>query len=582
MTVPQTTLGTVIKKIQKQSKYQFTYDDELAKTSVNAVNVKNGKIEQVLNQVLKNKGITYVIQDGIIYLKKVEKTHSAQPAPAKSREKHTYKGTLLDENKEPLIGAGILVKGTTHRAVTDMDGNFTIETDEPNPVLQFTYLGYKTLDVSPKGDGAVNAQLLPDSKALNEVVVTALGIKREKKMLGYSVQDVKSDALNTTGDPSVTGALDGKVAGLQMNTSSTGLGGSTKITIRGNSSLTDNNQPLWVVDGVPFTDNNSSDASAYGGYDRGGTSLDLNPEDIESISVLKGANAAALYGSRAGNGVIYVTTKKGSHKQGFGVTYNGNFTWSKVAETIPMQKQYGQGSQGSSVYKTDEDGNKTLSSELAFGAPLDGRMEPSFLGENIAYRYYGDKLKDYFNTGFSQFHTVAVGNSSEKGHFRLSLGYNDNRGLFDGEKLDKLIVDLNACSTINKYLSTEGKISVSRMKAENRPMTSLNGEVAQLLLIPGTCTCRICRPIPQTTNCIATGLVQTCSMPTQTMCVIVSKTVMSVGVLSVTMVPTSMLPTGCSSMPSMPSTIIALAFRLVTSAWAIMLSARQTRSGARW
>lgn len=358
LNVPQTTLGTVIKKIQKQSKYQFTYDDELAKMKVNAIQVKNGKVENVLNQVLKNKGITYVIQDGVIYLKKVERTHPAQPAPAKLREKHTYKGTLLDENKEPLIGAGILVKGTTHRAVTDMDGNFTIETDEPNPVLQFTYLGYKTLDVTPKGDGAVNAQLLPDAKALNEVVVTALGIKREKKMLGYSVQDVKSDALNTTGDPSVTGALDGKVAGLQMNTSSTGLGGSTKITIRGNSSLTDNNQPLWVVDGVPFTDNNSSDASAYGGYDRGGTSLDLNPEDIESISVLKGANAAALYGSRAGNGVIYVTTKKGSHKQGFGVTYNGNFTWSKVAETIPMQKQYGQGSQGATVYKTDEEGNK--------------------------------------------------------------------------------------------------------------------------------------------------------------------------------------------------------------------------------
>lgn len=483
LNVSQTTLGAVIQKIQKQSKYQFTYDDNLSKMQVNAVQVKNGKVEDVLNKLLKNKGVSYVIKDGIIYLKKKEITTT--PSTQQPRQKRTYKGTLLDENKEPLIGATILVKGTNHRAVTDMDGNFTIETDEPAPVLQFAYLGYKTMDMAAKEGHNVNAQMLPDSQALKEVVVTALGIKREKKMLGYSVQDVKADALNTTGDPSVTGALDGKVAGLQMNTSSTGLGGSTKITIRGNSSLTDNNQPLWVVDGVPFTDNQSSDASAYGGYDRGGTSLDINPEDIESISVLKGANAAALYGSRAGNGVIYVTTKKGSHKQGFGITYNGNFTWSKVAETIPMQKQYGQGSQGATVYKTDEDGNKTLSSELAFGAPLDGRMEPSFLGENIAYRYYGDKLKDYFNTGFSQFHTVALGNSDEKGHFRLSLGFNDNKGLFDGEKLDKLIVDLNAGRTINKYLSTDSKISVSRMKAENRPMTGLNGEVAQLLLIPG-------------------------------------------------------------------------------------------------
>lgn len=134
-------------------------------------------------------------------------------------------------------------------------------------------------------------------------------------MLGYAVQELKSDELNKTGDPSVTSALQGKVAGLSMNTSSTGLGGSTKITIRGNSSLSDNNQPLWIVDGVPFSDNSTSDASFYGGVDRGGASLDINPDDIESISVLKGPNAAALYGSRAGNGVILVTTKKGSKKK---------------------------------------------------------------------------------------------------------------------------------------------------------------------------------------------------------------------------------------------------------------------------
>ena len=173
--------------------------------------------------------------------------------------------------------------------------------------------------------------------------MTALGIKREKKMLGYAVQELKSDELNKTGDPSVTSALQGKVAGLQMNTSATGLGGSTKITIRGNSSLSDNNQPLWIVDGVPFSDNNTSDASFYGGVDRGGSAMDINPDDIESISVLKGPNAAALYGSRAGNGVILVTTKKGSKKDGFGIRYTGNFTWSSVAETLEQQERYGQG-----------------------------------------------------------------------------------------------------------------------------------------------------------------------------------------------------------------------------------------------
>ena len=326
----------------------------------------------------------------------------------------------------------------------------------------------------------------PDQQSIDEVVVTALGIKREKKMLGYSVQDIKADALNTTGDPSVTGSLDGKVAGLQMNTASTGLGGSTKITIRGNSSLTDNNQPLWIVDGVPFTDDQTSEASAYGGYDRGGTSFDINPEDIESISVLKGPNAAALYGSRAGNGVILVTTKRGSHKQGFGVSYSGNFTWSQAAETLKMQKLYGQGSQGQLLFNKDEEGNPTtMTGELAFGPRFDGSMQTNWLGEKAPYSYTGDRLKDYFRTGFSQFHTVAVGSATDKSHFRLSVGFNANDGLFKDESLDKLNVDLNAGTTVNKWLSLDGKISVSHTKAENRPYTGLNGEVAQLLLMPG-------------------------------------------------------------------------------------------------
>ena len=236
------------------------------------------------------------------------------------QDKKVVKGHVVDENGEPLIGVTIAVKGTSERSVTDIDGNFSLSTAVSAPVLQFSYLGYKNKEVSVAGKAELNVAMQPDQQSIGEVVVTALGIKREKKMLGYSVQDIKGDQLNPTGDPSVTGALDGKVAGLQMNTASTGLGGSTKITIRGNSSLTDNNQPLWIVDGVPFTDDQTSDASAYGGYDRGGTSFDINPEDIESISVLKGPNAAALYGSRAGNGVILVTTKKGAHKQGFGVS----------------------------------------------------------------------------------------------------------------------------------------------------------------------------------------------------------------------------------------------------------------------
>ena len=485
---PNTTLEVVIKKIQKQMNLRFFYDDSLAKVMVNNIDVKDEKVQNVLNQLLKGKGISFKVEDNVVYLRK-ENAPVAKEKATDSKRKIT--GKVLDEAQQPMIGVTVAVKGSTTRAVTDIDGNYQLQTSETAPVLQFSYLGYKTKEVKASGKDAITTTMDVDSKALDEVVVTALGIKRDKKMLGYSVQDIKSDALNTTGDPSVVGALSGKVAGLQMNTASTGLGGSTKITIRGNSSLTDNNQPLWIVDGVPFSDNNTSNASAYGGYDRGGTSLDINPDDIESISVLKGPNAAALYGSRAGNGVILVTTKKGANKAGFGVSYNGNFTWSSVSQAIKMQNRFGQGSNGAVNYKRNTSGDiESLNGELSFGPELDGHEEYNWYGSKSPYRYTGDKLRDYFNTGFSQFHTVALGNNSEKGHYRLSIGYNDNKGLFKNETLDKLSIDLNAGTVVNKYLSLDGKISLSHMKACNRPLLGLNGEVAQLLLIPGNVSLR--------------------------------------------------------------------------------------------
>ena len=485
---PNTTLEVVIKKIQKQMNLRFFYDDSLAKVMVNNIDVKDEKVQNVLNQLLKGKGISFKVEDNVVYLRK-ENAPVAKEKATDSKRKIT--GKVLDEAQQPMIGVTVAVKGSTTRAVTDIDGNYQLQTSETAPVLQFSYLGYKTKEVKASGKDAITTTMDVDSKALDEVVVTALGIKRDKKMLGYSVQDIKSDALNTTGDPSVVGALSGKVAGLQMNTASTGLGGSTKITIRGNSSLTDNNQPLWIVDGVPFSDNNTSSASAYGGYDRGGTSLDINPDDIESISVLKGPNAAALYGSRAGNGVILVTTKKGANKSGFGVSYNGNFTWSSVSQAIKMQNRFGQGSNGAVNYKRNASGDiEGLNGELSFGPELDGHEEYNWYGTKSPYQYTGDKLRDYFKTGFSQFHTVALGNNSEKGHYRLSIGYNDNKGLFKNETLDKLSIDLNAGTVVNKYLSLDGKISLSHMKACNRPLLGLNGEVAQLLLIPGNVSLR--------------------------------------------------------------------------------------------
>lgn len=478
LNTPDTTLGTVIKQIQSQSNYQFFYNDKLSTVSVEAVKVQNASLEDVLNRILKGKNITFKVEDNIVYLSEQSENpqNGNQQKPGKERK---VSGQIIDETGEPLIGVNVLVKGTTNGVITDLDGNYTLTVNEENPVLQFSYIGYVSKEVGVKDQSVINLTLQSDTQVIDEVVVTALGIKREKKMLGYAVQEIKSDQLNNTGDPSVTSALQGKVAGLQMNTASTGLGGSTKITIRGNSSLSDNNQPLWIVDGVPFSDNNNSDASFYGGVDRGGASLDINPDDIESISVLKGPNAAALYGSRAGNGVILVTTKKGSQKTGFGVRYSGNFTWTNVAETLEQQDRYGQGqigANGGADYTTETAGS--------WGPVLDGSQQKAWNGETYAYSKYGDKLEDYFDTGFSQNHNVSVSNGTDHSHFRASFGAANSKGVFPNEKLNRVNIDLNAGTELNKYFSMDGKISLSRTKATDRPEYGTYGAINQLMGIP--------------------------------------------------------------------------------------------------
>lgn len=383
-------------------------------------------------------------------------------------------GTVKDMNGEPLVGVNVVEKGTTNGVITDLEGHFNIRVSAPEAVLEFSYIGYNNVSIPVKGQTTLSIKMGEDPQNLDEVVVTALGIKREKKMLGYAVQDLKSDKLNATGDPSVIGALSGKIAGLQMNTAGTGLSGSTKITLRGNSSLTDNNQPLWVIDGVPFSDNNSSDASLFGGIDRGGSAVDINPEDIESISVLKGPNAAALYGSRAGNGVILITTKRGVKDKGFGVSYSGNFTWTSVASSLDQQTTYGQGKDGVFNPNVFE----------SFGAPLDGHTYTGWLGQELQYKDYGDKFKQYFNTGFAQTHNVAIGKAEDNYNYRASFGSTDSKGLFEGEELSKINIDLKAGMKMNKYLSMDSKISLSRTKATNRPQYGKGGEVYQLLYIP--------------------------------------------------------------------------------------------------
>ena len=261
-------------------------------------------------------------------------------------QEKTITGTVQDQSGLPLPGVTVLVKGTTNGTQTDFDGIFSLNVNV-GETISFSYIGFKTQEVIVANADTINIQLVEDASALDEVVVTALGIKREKKSLGYATQEVKGDAVSNVKSSNFVNSLSGKVAGLDIKTSGT-LGGSTNVVIRGNNSIAGNNQALFVIDGVPVDNSNSNSAdqkSGRGGYDYGNAASDINPDDIASINVLKGAAATALYGSRASNGVVMITTKKGTARKGLGITVSSSVTLGTAdSSTLPVyQKKYGAG-----------------------------------------------------------------------------------------------------------------------------------------------------------------------------------------------------------------------------------------------
>lgn len=287
---------------------QFFYDDKLASLSVENVKLSNASIEKVLDAVLKGKNIAFKIEGDVIYLS--EKSQTPQNGSQQGKER-TIIGTVSDD-MGPLIGVNVLVKGTTVGAITDMDGNFTLVTTEANPVLQISYIGYTTQEIAVKGNTPLAVKLATDSQLIDEVVVTALGIKRAEKALSYNVTQVDAESALAVKDANFINSLNGKVAGLNINASSSGIGGASKVVMRGSRGIEQSSNALYVIDGIPMYS-----LSGTGGgteFDSQGSTeaiADLNPEDIESMSVLSGAAAAALYGSNASNGAIVITTKKG-------------------------------------------------------------------------------------------------------------------------------------------------------------------------------------------------------------------------------------------------------------------------------
>jgi TonB-linked SusC/RagA family outer membrane protein len=385
---------------------------------------------------------------------------------------------VVEDNLGPVAGASLLIKGASTGTITDVDGRFTLEGLKTGDIIRVSFIGYVTQEIPYTGQTALTVRLVEDSQALEEVVVTALGIKREKKALGYAMQEVKGDQLTETRDANVANALAGKVAGVQIRQNGTGVGGSTKILIRGNNSITGNNQPLIVVDGIPI-DNFSGETADYWGNsnaDKGSGISDVSPDDIESMSVLKGPAAAALYGSRAGNGVVMITTKKGAPGKGVGVSFNTNLTVENPMQTPEFQNVYGQGSNG--AFDADKIGS--------WGAKMDGQMVTTALGSLPYSARDNDVYKDFMRTGNTWTNSLDVSKATEDFSFRAAVTRLDNQAVIPNSGMNRTSVSLRSTAKLAKWLSADMKINYVNQNTDNRIAVAAdpNNIFYESLLIP--------------------------------------------------------------------------------------------------
>ncbi|MDO5609048.1 MAG: SusC/RagA family TonB-linked outer membrane protein, partial [Capnocytophaga sp.] len=372
-------------------------------------------------------------------------------------------GTVTDESGSPLPGVTVMVKNTSRGTSTDFDGKYDINASR-GEVLVFSYVGYATAERSVGTSQTINVVLQEDTQQLGEVVVTALGIRREKKSLGYALQEVKGAELVEARETNIANAFSGKVAGLQVIRSSNGPAGSSKIVLRGNNSLTGDNQPLVVVDGVPMDNFTGASNNDFWNpsTDMGNGLGDLNPNDIESMSVLKGPAAAALYGSRAGNGVILITTKSGKAREGLGITYTTSVGFENIFMTPDVQNVFGQGANG--IYNE--------LSGASWGPKIEGQTVTDWSGKQIPLRSY-DNVKNFFNTGIDIQHSIAFQQQVSNGtSLYSSLSHSDNESMIPGATYKRLNLITRAVSRFGKdeKWTTDLKVQYINTQAKNRPI----------------------------------------------------------------------------------------------------------------
>ncbi len=372
-------------------------------------------------------------------------------------------GTITSsEDGAPLPGVSVVQQGTTNGTVTDFDGNYSIAVPQGSIVV-FSFIGMETHEMTADGAKTYNVVLDPETTGLDEVVVTALGIKREQKTLGYAMQELKGESLLESREVNLTNSLTGKVTGLQVIRSSNGPAGSSKIVLRGYSSLTGDNQPLIVVDGVPIDNFTGASNNDYWNpsTDMGNGLSDINPEDIASMSVLKGASAAALYGSRAGNGVILITTKTGRKRDGLGITVSSSVGFQSTFITPDMQKAFGQGTEGSFDNRKGSSWGPAIAGQDV--EKWDGTTAPLTSANNI---------DNFFDTGINLNNNVSFQQQINKTSLYTSVTQTSDKSMIPGAKLNRTNLMTRSMSTFgeNDDWVLDTKIQYVRSTANNRPL----------------------------------------------------------------------------------------------------------------
>ncbi|MDO9553288.1 SusC/RagA family TonB-linked outer membrane protein [Rhodonellum sp.] len=486
--------------IEKKTDFTFSYATNSVKNTKVNLDKENPTVKELLEILEKQANLEFrFIDDTIAVITK--------KAPSNlTNEKVNIKGVVVDKvSGETLPGVNVLVKGKNLGTATDIDGKFYLELEE-NDVLTISFIGYETREIKASNQSVFKILLSPTEQAMQEVIITALGIKREEASLGYSTQSVTARQLTDARSNNWTNSLAGKVAGLQVVGAGAGPMGSQRITLRGETSLNlNNNEALIVVDGVPI--NGQISGTGFGGHlnsdspvDFGSAVSDLNQEDIESVTVLKGPAAAALYGSRAANGALIITTKGGKKNQkGIGVSFNSNISTERTGLRWPeYQYEYGEGRTAEYYsYLNSEDGPNTstnVAAGRAWGPKFNGQMyyqynpdHPEGIpSERTPWKAYPDYIKGYFNPGYTITNNISLDGATDKSSARVSVTHMKNNWIMPNTGFERLSVSTALDHQISEKLKITSRVNYVNKKSDNLPMSGYNNQTAMYFMIIGT------------------------------------------------------------------------------------------------